>query len=380
MSEPLADKYRPRTFGDVAGQRATNVLLYLICKNGKAPGGRVPGGMLLSGQWGSGKTTLARIIAKALNCDAQPGKMNEWPCGLCPSCVAVDNETSGDVAELDAASNGGVDQMRAIRERAYYGAAPGRHKVIIIDEAHGLSGAAFESSLKIIEEPPPGVTFILTTTAPRSVPRTVRSRCSPFQFDPLPEDVITARLAHICAAEGFAVEPAVLAAITRASSGAMRDAVVRLDQVTSAGITTLAAWRAITGETDFAPVLLAAAANGDDAALYAAMDAALAACGDPQQVTREVTGCLIDLLKLSCGGEVTAQGEALTARQALLARTGRERVSAAMAVLWDLAVKVKAEDRETGLALALSAVSRRLCPPHAAPITQANGTRQMENA
>jgi DNA polymerase III subunit gamma/tau len=377
MSEPLAAKYRPKTFGDVAGQRATSVLLYLICKKGKAPGGKVPGGMLFSGKWGSGKTTLARITAKALNCDAEPGKMAEWPCGLCPSCVAVDNGTSGDVEELDAASNGGVEQMRAVRERAYFGAAPGRHKVIIIDEAHGLSGPAFESSLKVIEEPPPGVTFILVTTQPKAVPWPVRSRCSPFQFDPLPEDVITARLAHVCEAEGLAVEPALLAAITRASNGAMRDAVVRLDQVASAGITTLATWRKITGETDFAPGLLAAAADGDHAALRDATTAALAACGDPNTVVREVTACLSDLMVIASGG-APGQGEALAARRALLAKVGKERASAAMAVLWDLATRVRSEDREGALALALAMVSRRLCPP-GQPAPAANGTRPMES-
>lgn len=369
MSEPLALRYRPRVFADVAGQRAPVALLYRMCKLG-----RLPGGMLLYGERGCGKTTLARIVAKALNCAAGPGKASEWPCGACASCLAVDNDTCPDVEELDAASNGTVDQVRAIRASAYYGPVSGQYKVYIIDEAHGLSGAAFESVLKILEEPPPGVVFILITTQFSAIPRTVRSRCSPFRFDPLPAGVIRDRLAHICQAEGFMAEPALLTAIAEAARGGMRDAVVRLDQVASVGIGNLEMWRELTGETDFAPALLAAAADGNPAAMYAAMDRALASYGDPGQVARELVLCLRDLLVLSCGAAVSAQGEALAARRELIGRLGVPRVQAAMAVLWDLHARVRVDDRETALTLALSMVAGKLAPP-AAPIVPTGGER-----
>lgn len=371
MSEPLALRYRPRTFGDVAGQKAAVALLYLMCKRGT-----VPGGMLFYGKHGSGKTTMARIVAKALNCATEPGRAAEWPCGACASCTAVDNGTSPDVEELDAAGNGTVAEIRAIRERAYYGPAGGKSKVYIVDEAHGLSGAAFESILKILEEPPPGVVFILVTTQFDSVPRTVRSRCSPFRFDPLTVPVIRDRLAYICQAEGFTVEPALLTAIAEASGGALRDAVVRLDQVASVGIGSLGMWRELTGETDFAPVLLAAAADGDYDAVYALMAAALASYGDPGHVTRELVSCMTEMLVLSCGGEVSVQGGALAARQALVSRLGAHRVQAAMAVLWDLHARVRVDDRETALKLALAMVARKLAQrEQAAPIGPDGGER-----
>jgi DNA polymerase III subunit gamma/tau len=371
MSEPLALKYRPSTFGDVAGQKPAVALLYLMCKQGK-----VPGGMLFYGKHGSGKTTMARIVAKALNCEARPGKPSAWPCGTCASCAAVDSDTSPDVEELDAASNGTVAEIRAIRERAYFGAVGGKFKVYIVDEAHGLSGAAFESILKILEEPPPGVVFILVTTQFDAVPKTVRSRCSPFRFDPLTVPVIRDRLAYICQAEGFTVEPDLLAAIAEASGGAMRDAVVRLDQVASVGIGSLALWHELTGETDFAPALLAAAADGNHAAMYASMAGALAAYGDPGHVARELVNCMSAMLVLSCGGQVTAQGAALEARRSLVGRLGAHRVQAAMAVLWDLHARVRIDDRETALKLALAMVARKLAArEQAAPIVPAGGER-----
>jgi DNA polymerase-3 subunit gamma/tau len=353
----LALKYRPRRFGDVVSQRPVLALLYRMCQRGA-----VPGVMLFYGERGCGKTTMARIVAKALNCEAGPGKASAWPCGRCPSCLAVDDGTHPNVEELDAASNGGVEEVRALRVRASYGPSAGGHLVYIIDEAHGLSGPAFEASLTILEDPPPGVLFILCTTQPGSVPEPVRSRCSPFQFHPLTEDAIAGRLAHICEQEQFQVEPALLTAIAKAARGGMRDAIVRLDQVTTAGIGSLALWRQLTGETDFAPVLLAAAADGDYDVMYATMSRALSSYGDPAQVVRELVRCLADLLVVSCGGSPDATGEALEARRELAARLGAPRVSKAMAVLWDLHARVRMEDRESALTLALSVVSDKLRP------------------
>lgn len=371
MREPLALKYRPRTFGDVAGQKPATALLYLMCKRDA-----VPGGMLFYGERGCGKTTMARITAKALNCAAEPGSAKAWPCGACANCAAIDNDTCPDVEEIDAASNGSVEQIRRIRENSYSGTVSGKRKAYIIDEAHGLSGPAFESVLKILEEPPPGVVFILVTTQFSAVPRTVRSRCSPFRFDPLPVGVIRDRLAVICQAEGFSAEPALLTAVAEAARGGMRDAVVRLDQVASVGIGSLEMWQELTGETDFAPALLTAAADGDFAAMYAAQQRALASYGDPGHVARELVACLSDLLVLSCGGDVTAQGSMLDARRDLAARLGAPRAHAAMAVLWDLHARVRVDDRETALTLALAMVAKRLAPrEQAAPIVPAGGER-----
>jgi DNA polymerase III subunit gamma/tau len=351
----LALKYRPATFGDVAGQRPSLAILYRMAKRGT-----LPQCLLFFGEHGCGKTSLARIVAAALNCEAGPGAASTWPCGACPSCTAVASGTSPDVEEVDAASNGTVDKIRDIRDRAYYGTAD-RRRVFIIDEAHGLSDAAWQAMLKVTEEPPEGVYFILLTTKPGDVPDTIHSRFSPYLFTPLPVQVIRDRLVMICDAEGFDAEPALLAAIAESARGAMRDAIVRLDQVASAGISSLDMWRELSGETDFAPVLLEAAAAGDVPAMFESLDGALAVNGDGGRVAREVVRCLRDLLVLSSGGHTDHQGDALERRARLAARLGVSRVTAAMAVLWDLQVKVRAEARNDSLALALVMVSRKLC-------------------
>lgn len=355
--EPLATKYRPRVFRDVAGQRPAVVMLYLMAKLGT-----VPPAVLLSGAWGSGKTTLGRILARALNCEAEPGPPSRWPCGTCASCAAILTDTSPDVEEVDAASNGTVATVQALRERAQYGPVHGRYRVFLLDEVHSMSGPAFEMLLKILEEPPPRTVFILLTTQPDAIPETVRSRCSPFHFQPLPTETIVRRLEEVCAAEGFDAEPGLLAAIAETARGGMRDALVRLDQVAAVGITSLAMWRELTGETDFAPVLLAAAAAGDYAAMYASLDGALASLGDPAHVVRELARCLRDVLVLTCGAPVAAQGEALAARRELAARLGPARAHAALAALWDVLAKIRPDDREAGLSLAAAMISRRLCP------------------
>jgi DNA polymerase-3 subunit gamma/tau len=355
--EALATKYRPRTFGDVAGQRPVVVLLYLMAKRGT-----LPPAVLLSGESGSGKTTLGRIVAGAINCEAPPGPPGQWPCGSCASCTAILAGNSLDVDEVDAASNGTVEMMRELRQRAQYGPAGPGYRVFLIDEAHAMSGPGAETLLKILEEPPPRTVFILLTTQPMALPETIRGRCSPFQFRALPAGQVLERLEKVCAAEGFDAEPELLAELAEVSGGRVRDALVRLDQMAAAGITSVALWRELTGETDFAPVLLKAAADGDYPAMYAALDGALSSLGDPAHVVRELSRCLRDVLVLSCGAQVPAQGQALEARRELAARLGPARAHAALAVLWDVLARVRPDDREAGVTLAAAMIARRLCP------------------
>ena len=268
--------------------------------------------------------------------------------------------TSLDVEEIDAASNGTVDRIRELRERALYGSFGGRTRFIILDEAHGVSPAGFEALLKLLEEPPPGVVIILVTTQFSSIPKTIRSRCTKLEFRPLGWKQIRERLAEVCAREGFSPEPELLTAIAEAARGGMRDALVSLDLMMATGITSVGLWQQLTGETDPGPALLSAAADGDAPAMYAALDAALSSVGDPARLTRELIFTLRDVLVLSCGASIDRQGAALAARQDLAARLGKARAEAAMAVLWDLATRVRADDREPALTLALAMVSRRL--------------------
>jgi DNA polymerase-3 subunit gamma/tau len=375
MTEPLqwALKYRPQTFGDFSGQRPSVAVLYRMAQRGT-----VPNALLLHGERGCGKTSMARVLAKALNCHAKPGKAAEWPCDACPSCLAIAAGTSPDVTEIDAASNGNVAEAKHMVLQASYGTA-GAYRVYIVDEAHGLSLAGFETLLKPLEEPSFGqVVFILCSTRPDKIPQTVRDRCHRFRFAPLSPDVIRRRLEEICKAEEFGAEPELLGAIAEAAAGGMRDAVMQLDQLASVGITTAAMWRQLTGQRDFAPELLEAAASADYPALFAVLDGALAG-GDPGYVAGQLIRTLADVLVLTVpGGKTGHAGQALAARAALAERLGATRATAALQVLWELQAKVRTGDAKADLILAASQIARRMNPKTAVvqPIAPGTGGRE----
>lgn len=345
----------------MTGQTPSVALLYRMCRRDT-----LPPVLLLYGESGTGKTTMGRIVGSAPHCEAGPGPARSWPCGRCDSCLAVADGGHPWVHEVDAASNGTVDKVREIRARASYGGP----LMFILDEAHAMSPAGSEALLKGLEEPGARVVFALITTQPGRIPGTVAGRCSPYPFRPLPAGLILARLAHVREAEGIEAEDELLAAIAESARGRMRDALMKLDQMASAGIGDLGSWQELTGEADFAPGLLAAAADGDSPAMYAALDAALAAYGDPSYAASELVRCLVDVLKLTQGGESTVQGPALAARQGLADRLGSARVIAAMTVLWELQTRVRLEDRRAALSVALAMISRKLCqlPPGQAPM------------
>jgi len=369
MSLDLARKYRPRQFGDMLGQSPSVALLFLMAKRGT-----VPGALLFYGESGCGKTTMARILGAALHCEAGPGPAKAWPCGACEDCLAVADSRHPYVHEVDAASNGTVDKVREIRARAGYGTG-GEYLLFILDEAHGTSGPGIDALLKTLEEPEERVIFVLVTTQPGRLPVTAVNRCSPYPFRPLEPDVILRRLVMVRQAEGIDAEDELLAAIAESARGRMRDALMKLDQMASAGIGSAESWRELTGETDFAPGLLEAAADGDHPAMYAALRAALSAYGDAAYVTAEIVRCLADVDVLSQGGAISARGLALAARQGLADRLGAARAVAAMEELWRLQTRVRVEDRAAGLTLALAMVSRRLCqlPPGSGPMLPGGG-------
>jgi len=223
----LARKWRPQVFAAVVGQDPVTRTL----QNALASG-RVAHAYLFTGPRGVGKTTTARLLAKALACTQRSGTE---ACGACPSCLDFVSGAPIDVMEIDAASNTGVDDIRTLRENVKYAPARGRFKIYIIDEVHMLSGPAFNAFLKTLEEPPAHVVFVLATTDPRKIPATVLSRCQRFDFRPIPPEQLTATLTEILTKEGVRFEPGALPLLVRAAEGSLRDALSLLDTAIAYG-------------------------------------------------------------------------------------------------------------------------------------------------
>ena len=218
----LARKWRPRTFSELAGQaHVVRALSNALSQN------RLHHAYLFTGTRGVGKTTVARILAKALNCETG---ITATPCGVCSACTQIDAGRFVDLLELDAASNTGIDNMREVLDNAQYAPTVGRFKVYIIDEVHMLSKQAFNSMLKTLEEPPEHVKFILATTDPQKIPITVLSRCLQFNLKQMPPELIREHLTKILALETIDAQPGALQLIARAAQGSMRDALSLLDQ------------------------------------------------------------------------------------------------------------------------------------------------------
>ena len=218
----LARKWRPRDFSETVGQE--HVLKALI---NALESGRLHHAYLFAGTRGVGKTTIARILAKALNCETG---VSATPCGKCSACVEIDEGRFIDLIEVDAASRTKVDDTRELLDNVQYSPSRGRYKVYLIDEVHMLSKSSFNALLKTLEEPPPHVKFLLATTDPKKLPATVLSRCLQFNLKRLTPGLIQERLAHICDAEEIEAEPAALATLARAADGSLRDALSLLDQ------------------------------------------------------------------------------------------------------------------------------------------------------
>ena len=240
----LARKWRPKSFGEMSGQQ--HVLRALT---NALDSGRIHHAFLFTGTRGVGKTTIARLFAKALNCERG---VSSTPCGECSTCLAIDAGRFVDLIEVDAASKTKIDDTRELLENVQYLPASGRFKIYLIDEVHMLSGHSFNALLKTLEEPPPHVKFLLATTDPQKLPVTVLSRCLQFNLRRLPVATIAARLAFVLDAEGIAVEPAALQLIARAGDGSLRDALSLLDQLLAfaGGNVTEEAARLMLGTVD----------------------------------------------------------------------------------------------------------------------------------
>ena len=290
----LYRKWRPQTFDEVVEQDSVVTILKNTVKQK-----RIAHAYLFCGTRGTGKTTLAKIFARAINC-LQPQDGN--PCNECEICKGLLNGSILDVSEIDAASNNGVDNIRSIIEESVYATAQADYRVYIIDEVHMLSDGAFNALLKTLEEPPANVVFILATTEPHKLPVTILSRCQRYDFKRISRDGIISRLEEICQNSNVDYEPAALAFLARKADGALRDAISLLDQAigSSGGSITMASARNASGSLDretvenFCRSLLAS----DGIALLKYIDQLFAEGADPSNFIGELTTMLRDLMIL----------------------------------------------------------------------------------
>ena len=294
MYQALYRKYRPQTFSDVVGQKSVTDTLRAQLETG-----RLSHAYLFTGTRGTGKTSCAKILAKAVNCE-NPNHGD--PCGVCPSCRAIDEGSCMDVLEIDAASNNGVDSVRVLRDDAIYTPGTVKMRVYIIDEVHMLSAAAFNALLKIIEEPPAHLLFILATTELQKVPATILSRCQRFAFKRLRAEEIASRLNFIAYQEHIEIEPDAVNLLARLADGGMRDGVSLLDQCASAagGAVTLESVYAslgLAGERRTAE-LMQAIAQQDTAKALTVFSSLYAAGKDVGALLGEMCALCRDLLVL----------------------------------------------------------------------------------
>ncbi len=309
MEAPLAlyRRYRPETFSEVIGQDHVTVPLRNALSNN-----RVNHAYLFSGPRGCGKTTSARILARAINCEKGP---IAEPCGVCKSCTDLARGGPGsiDVIEIDAASHGGVDDARDLRERAFFAPVESRYKIYIIDEAHMVTTQGFNALLKLVEEPPPHLKFIFATTEPDKVIGTIRSRTHHYPFRLVPPKALADYMATLCTAEGVTIEPAALPLVVRAGAGSVRDSLSVLDQLIGGADAEGVTYRLAVQLLGFTPdSLLDACVDGfaahDSKAVFETIEKVIETGQDPKRFAEDLLRRLRDLVILSAVPNAVASG------------------------------------------------------------------------
>ncbi|MEN0110850.1 MAG: DNA polymerase III subunit gamma/tau, partial [Planctomycetota bacterium] len=337
----IARRYRPQGFDDLIGQGHVAQALGQAIRTG-----RIGHAYLFTGARGVGKTSAARILAKALNCVHGP---TAEPCGVCDSCVRIATGDDVDVLEIDGASNRGIDEIRQLRQNAGVRPSRSRFKIYIIDEVHMLTKEAFNALLKTLEEPPEHVKFIFATTEPQKIPITILSRCQRFDFAGIDSASIGERLRQIAAAEGVAIDDEAVQVISVRAAGSMRDSQSLLEQLLSVAESrvTVDDVNRLLGVAPAARVagLADRLADRDAAAGLAELDAAIAGGADPGQVLDQLMGYYRDVMALTVGCDARQLRYALPAQavesRALGERLGVNTLLAAMQVLDQTAARMR---------------------------------------
>ncbi|MGI6754545.1 MAG: DNA polymerase III subunit gamma/tau [Atopobiaceae bacterium] len=359
--ESLYRKYRPQTFADVVGQaHVVSTLEHAVLE------GRVNQAYLFCGPRGTGKTTMARLLSKALECEQGQGKL---PDGTCEQCQLIAEGTHPDVLELDAASRTGVDNVREeIISSVGFAPVRGRYKIYIIDEVHMLTTAAFNALLKTIEEPPSHVVFILCTTDPHMIPATILSRVQRFDFRPLSRDELHSRLVYVCEQEGFTYEDEAIAAIVRHAHGGMRDALSSLEQLSvfGDGVLSQEAAQDMFGAVgdDALDAVVSAMATRDVSALFDQVDSLVDEGKDLLQLIRELTVRMRNVyIAAAVGADRKIVADAGAAPQELAAEArsfgSADRVARILGILGDTANQMRtATNQRLTFEIALTKIAR----------------------
>lgn len=339
MSEPLALKYRPAQFSDMVGQKLNAVVLQRMVDEKN-----VPPGILISGPSGVGKTTAARILAQTLE--------------------------ASDVIEVDAASTGGVSEIRKLLEVVRYSTG-GSYRVVILDEAQSITRQGFEAFLKTLEEPPENTIFVFVTTEPNKIPEVILSRLFEFQFRSVVAGDIAERLAWIAAREDVSIDAKLIGFLAQESQGNMRSAVQSMDKVIRAGVATIEEYRSLVGDTDPAPKLMEAMLSGDHDKIFSMLDEVLSTVGSPSQVTSSLIACIRDMFIFHAGGSPDVTGEGFEYRRLLAKNIEPQRLQAAAQMLWEVKTKLRTIDDPRGtLELVVMLISEIFTRGLAAPVSK----------
>jgi len=334
----LATKHRPKKFEDVVGQNHVKAILKAIVKSGN-----VPPAIVLSGTRGTGKTTSARIFAAALNCE---NPSNGDACGECASCKAVQAGNSTSVLEIDAASSGGVNNVRDIKEAVLY-AHDGEWRVILLDEAHSMSKEAYNALLKTLEEPPANVVFVLVTTEPEKIIETVRSRSMPFEFRRIKNSEIVARLAHVAKVEEIEAQEDLLVEVTNMAQGSLRDALMIFDQVSRIGVTNASQFREFYGIQDYSVPLMWSALRGDYAEGARLVREHFSRTGEAAGMVADLARLTTDLLVIKSEGRPADNMEAALEERVVMAQAfTSEALVRVCEVLWELRSRTRATEND----------------------------------